>query len=395
MTTIAIFSTYAPSQGFGGPARIFNIREVLEHHGYRVTNVVVQAAPSGGAVGLGDLHLLAERPFGAHVDHVYGDVDLGRRAAADRRLTARVREHLATSEVDLVVLEQPFLTELALNAMGTDNRPIIYNSQNVEFRLRRDLERFQFLASRPTNRMDEVREIEKATVDAAAAVTTICQTDRAKMMEEFCCDSVIVPNGTALADFPWVPYAGALPARPDFAFAGSSYWPNVEGFARIAQPSLAFLPPTTRIHVAGSAADGLLSVPSIARWHSINASRIELRGFLPMRSLVRLMQSARAVLVPIYVGEGSNLKSADALAAGVPVIMTERASHGYEDVIAADPEGVTVVDSVPGFRHAMRHLLDEPWPAAPIGGPRRELLSWRRRLEPLLGVVQGVLAVNA
>ncbi len=384
MTTVALFSTYAPSEGFGGPARTYHQRRVLENAGFRVVHVVIEASPSRGQIRPHDYVALVERPFREAVDHIYADVDLGCRAARDLRLVERIRSHLLEQQAQLIILEQPFLCDLVSKVADALGTPVIYSCQNVEYRLRRDLERFQFLRDRPTNRADEVREIETAAMELAAAVTTICPTDQAALADEFGVDSVIVPNGTAIADVEVAPTTHIEPV--DFVFAGSSYWPNLEGFAQMATPSLAFLPPTTRIHVIGSAANDLLSVPSLARRHSINASRTVLRGFVPMSELVATMRAARCVLVPVFVGEGSNLKSADALASGAPVIMTERATRGYEDVIAQDPEGVTVTDDIPSFRAAMRSALDLPV-RHDVGRTRRRLLSWDVRLRPLVDLV--------
>ena len=271
--------------------------------------------------------------------------------------------------------------------------PIVYSCQNIEYALRRDLERFQFDWRRPLDRADQVRELERRAVSVATAVTSICATDQDALRTEFGVESTLVPNGTTVAGMPLpaAPPAGLHAGEPvDFAFAGSSYWPNLEGFARFADPSLAFLPPTARVQVAGSVCGQLLAVPSIARHHSINASRIVLRGFLEMDDLVALMWAARAVLVPVFIGEGSNLKSADALASGRPVVMTRRATRGYEDVIDADREGVTVVDDADEFRQAVLTAFRVPRPDGPVGRVRRTMLTWPRRLQPLVRVIDGL-----
>ena len=388
MKTVAIFSTYAPSEGFGGPARTYHQRLVLERAGFRVVHIVIEASPSRGLVRPHDVVALAERPFGEPVDHIYADVDLGRRAARDRRLIERIRSHLIEHQAEAIILEQPFLVDVVDQVVRGQGMPVIYSCQNVEYRLRRDLERFQFLRDRPTNRADEVREIEVAAIELAARITSICPTDQEALIAEFGAQSVVVPNGASIAEVRVSPTDHIEPV--DFAFAGSSYWPNLEGFAQMATPSLAFLPPTTRIHVMGSAANDLLGVPSISARHSINASRIVLRGFVPMAELVATMRAARCVLVPVFVGEGSNLKSADALASGSPVIMTTRATRGYEDVIAADPEGVTIADDVSSFRSAMRAALDTV-ARHEVGHTRRQMLQWDLRLQPLVDVVSSLL----
>jgi hypothetical protein len=70
------------------------------------------------------------------------------------------------------------------------------------------------------------------------------------------------------------------------------------------------------------------------------------------------------------------------LASGAPAIMSSRAVNGYEDVLAADDEGVTVVDTPNEFRHAMMDAMDQPRPQGAVGAKRRAMLSWAGRLEP-------------
>ena len=383
-----MFTTYAPSEGFGGPARVFHQRRVLEDAGHRVTHVVVQANPDKGATRSCDLVELSERPQRAAVDHIYSDVDLGLRAAVNPRMVERIIAHLERHQVNLILLEQPFLVDLARRAVDRLKIPVIYSCHNIEYRLRRDLERFQTDVHHSPERSNQVRALEQASVDLSTAVTAIAPSDQEQLLAEFGCDSTLVPNGTSVVD---VPFRADGPApEPYFSFIGSSYWPNVEGFAEIANPSLAFLPPTVKIHIAGSAGNEILRYRSIIRHQSVNASRMTVRGFVSIGDMVEMMRKSRSVLIPVFVGEGSNLKSADALASGSPVIMTERSTRGYEDVIAHDDEGVTVVKSADKFRSAMTAAIKAAAPTAEVGVNRRPKLSWRRRLAPLLHVVESI-----
>ena len=376
-----MFTTYAPSEGFGGPARAFHQRRVLEDAGHTVTHVVIQASTGRGDTRRTDLIELCERPHKMLMDHIYADVDLAERAAADSSLVERVEQHLRSHSVDVIILEQPFLVTVVEPIVERLQIPVVYSCQNVEYRLRRDLERFQPDRRRVAGRSDEVRRLESRAVELSSVVTTICPTDRELMEEEFGCTSVLVPNGTSVAEMNLPPAASTR--DPYFAFAGSAYWPNIEGFAEIANPSLAFLPPTIRIQIAGSVGGELLRTEAILRHQSANASRMTVRGFLSMDKLVAMMRRSRAVLVPVFIGEGSNLKSADALASGAPVIMTERATRGYEDVIAIDGDGITVVRSADAFRTAMSDALAHD-PDVGSSSARRDLLHWSSRLRPLV-----------
>lgn len=386
MSSIAMFTTYAPSEGFGGPARAFHQRRVLESAGHSVTHVVVQADSGSGDCRRSDLVELSERPHREPYDPIYADIDLGVRAAADRALVERVVDHLIAASVDLIILEQPFLVDLVRLVVENHSAPVMYSCQNIEYRLRKNLERFAPDPRRLPGRNEHVRRLEAAAVELSSHVTAICPTDQEHLRDDFGCKSTLVPNGTSVSDLP----LSDRPASTDpyFSFAGSSYWPNVEGFADIADPSLAFLPPTMRIQVAGTVGSEIMNHPAIVRRHTVNASRITLRGFLSMDDLVRMMHRSLAVLVPVFVGEGSNLKSADALASGVPVIMTERATRGYESILADDSTGVTIVASPNDFRLAMADHLDNHV-SEPVGAIRRRSLSWSQRLQPLTELVMG------
>jgi glycosyltransferase involved in cell wall biosynthesis len=385
VSSIAIVSSFAPSEDFGGPARIFHMRRTLEQVGHSVVHVVVSANHLSRSLRPVDLVEVVERPFRAAVDHMYNDVDLADRAAADPRVERHITEHLKRHNVSVVILEQAFLINTIERVVTTLGASLVYSCENIEYRLRADLERFEYLWKRPLDRATGVRDLEQKAATLATVVTAICPTDQRLLLEEFGVQSVLIPNGSSIADVT-LPSDGAnmRAGEPvDFVMAGSSYWPNLEGFASIAKPSLAFLPPTTRIHIAGSMSTEVLKWRDIDRRHSINASRIVRRGFLEMNELIATMHASRAVLVPVFTGEGSNLKSADALACGRPVIMTERATRGYEDVLAEDDEGVTVVADAAEFRRAMSAALSGLRPSGSVGATRRKMLSWSRRLAPL------------
>jgi glycosyltransferase involved in cell wall biosynthesis len=385
-----MFSTYVPSEGFGGPSRIYHQRRVLESAGHAVTHVVVVATPAKGDLRPHDHVELAERPFGAPVDHIYPEVDLAARVWGDARMMARILDHVRGRRVDAILLEQPFLVDIVAKVASVLDVPVVYSCHNIEYRLRRDLERFQPLRRRPADRSDEVRELERAAVELSSRVTALCVTDQAMLRDEFGCESTVVPNGTTVSTMGGV--CTDIPTTRDanFVFAGSAYWPNVEGFAEIATPSLAFLPPTTRVHVVGSVGPELLRFPPVERRYAVNESRMKIHGFLPMEEVVTLMRQSTATLVPVFVGEGSNLKSADALASGAPVIMTRRSTRGYEDVIEADDQGLTVVDDATQFRDAMLEAAREGRRTASVGSIRRDLLRWSSRLQPLVDLVESL-----
>jgi glycosyltransferase involved in cell wall biosynthesis len=389
---VALFSTYRPSQSFGGPARILREREALEDGGVNVAHIVVQSSHASGETRPLDLNLVIPPRRDDFIDPLYSDLDLGRSAASTSSICRKVIAHLYRHRAQIVIVEQPFLIELGQIVADALGIGVIYSSQNIEHSLRHDLERFEPSAKRLEGRSEEVRALEALATSSSQAITTICKTDQVRLANEFGRNSTVVPNGSSLADLPRD--RSTMKRRPVpryFAFAGSAYWPNTEGFVEIAYPSLAFLPPSVTIEVSGTVSDRILSHHRLRQSHSVNAARLNPRGFLPLEDLSSLLFHSSAVLVPIFTGEGSNLKSADALASGSHSIMTRRSTHGYEDVIAADSHGVHVVDSPEEFRSAMQRLIDEGSSADLLGEERRSMLRWNTRLEPLVNLVRSLL----
>ncbi len=79
----------------------------------------------------------------------------------------------------------------------------------------------------------------------------------------------------------------------------------------------------------------LLIIGKVGQWlresvgdAELRARRIEITGFLP--SLSDTLRGASAMVCPMTLGSGMKVKILDALAHGVPALVSEEASHGFE-----------------------------------------------------------------
>lgn len=79
----------------------------------------------------------------------------------------------------------------------------------------------------------------------------------------------------------------------------------------------------------------LLVIGKVGQWlratvgdAELRARRIEITGFLP--SLSDTLRGAAAMVCPMTLGSGMKVKILDALARGVPALVSEEASHGFE-----------------------------------------------------------------
>ena len=383
---VVTFSTYAPSPRYGGPARLHWLRVVLSEGGFDTCSVVVNTVPEATQIGPEDLRV---RPVaGPELVHdpLFEDVLVGQRAATQPQIVSAVRFYLDNHRPDIIWLEQPWLLPLVELAVGPSSRvQLVYSSQNVEHKLKRVLQDIHSpgpLTDRTLVRT--VREVEAAAIGAAAVVFSICEADRKELRSEFGKDSIVLPNGSSIgasSPDPGSRFASLFneSGRRLFGFAASSYLPNLAGLSLVATPSLAFLPPTARIALAGSISDAAHQYLPIVRHYSLNVHRLVRFGFLNPVDFTQFSLHVPCTIVPIFHGGGSNLKTADALASGTEVIASTESLVGYEDVMAEDPTGVTVVDGAAAFREAMLDVLSRR-PRARMTTRRSRDLSWTSRL---------------
>ena len=208
-----------------------------------------------------------------------------------------------------------------LRADGNGRRvAVVYSSQNVEAPLKRGVH-----AGQPDEVTDAVvRRIERLERDVvAAADLTIAVTDSdAETYRGWGGRRVVVaPNG--IVERPTDPerlahWRSHLDGTPFALFVGSAYPPNIYGFWQMFTPSMAFLAPDERVLVAGGIGGVLFHDPASREWERINTSRIVLAGQVTEGDLAALLVLASCVVLPITIGGGSNIKTAEAIFSGRP-----------------------------------------------------------------------------
>jgi hypothetical protein len=102
-----------------------------------------------------------------------------------------------------------------------------------------------------------------------------------------------------------------------------------------------------------------------------------------------LIENAACLLLPITYGGGSNLKTAEALLSGKPVIATSAAFRGFRQF--ADVPGVAIADDKTRFTAAMARALAGEAESVPLLPEMRSLL-WTHTLAPLVALVDAVAA---
>jgi len=396
MMRIVQLTTYplkAPRHG--GQLRCAAIRERYRATGFEVATIAAMREDAYRTEReAGDLVLPTQAAAWRDGLERFSDLHCGDCLVADEPAYLRFAKALDRLHPQAIQLEQPWLYPalrrwLDERAGATPPR-LIYSSQNIEWKLKRDeMPPDVTDAAAYLGEIRRVEALERAVVRAADLVVACTDEELAElraMADDGNAQRRFVVARNAIAPF------SATPAQIDAVkrkhgldryplFVGSAHPPNADGFWNMLAPSLAFLRPGERIVVAGGVGHILRQHRLYAAWSGINEPRLAVVGEVERTELDALLLGAAVILLPITTGGGSNLKTAEAIYSGRPALATPHALRGYGD--AARWPTITVADAADAYRRTLRSMLDAPIDSvAPLQSTRDEV-TWDRTLRPL------------
>lgn len=316
-------------------------------------------------------------------------------------LLAEFDARLAEAAPDLVLLEHPWTWPLLERheAVRSGALPVVYSSQNVELALKRQILAETGMAP-PTPLRDSllagIEAVERGLVAAAAGVVACTAADGAVFAEWGAKRVVVAPNGGVRQ--PRGHLIDVLPdgLAPEHAFAlvvGSMHPPNISGFLELVVPMLPRLAPHQRVVVAGDAGIGILQAMEEQGLSRLAENRVIALGRVATLTLDCLLANAQVVLVPILYGGGSNVKTAEALLSGRPVIASRPAMRGFDAFHGA--EGLTVAEDPASFGAALMDALDAPFRATGPDDAALAPLLWESTVAPLVTLLREIGAVGS
>jgi glycosyltransferase involved in cell wall biosynthesis len=218
----------------------------------------------------------------------------------------------AIGEPDGVILEHPWLVPFA-------NAPFVYDAHNAEA---------QLTQSRWPDSIDAqaVRELEKAAVEKAKAITYCSEADAALLRKSYNITAPMthIPNGQT------PPPNTAHGESNNLIFIGSNYGPNVQAAQALAD--LGGILADYKIQILGKCADYVRT----------QHTNVTLVGAVTEEQMHTYFTNAYAFVNLVSEGSGSHLKLARALSYGLPVITTPIGARGYSDLTIVSNPGQAV-----------------------------------------------------
>ena len=352
---ITSYPTVKPQHG--GQIRCWQIARCMSEAGHNVTSLAIYPEWAYGDAGKQDIAISHASRFIDHSLPFYSDYFCGLHAAGESGTRDKLQRVMNSVQPDILLIEQPWNFEAAY-ALKPEGSKIVYSSQNVEWRLKSG-DSQHHLALVEAIRMLEFSAVKRADFsvgctqqDSDEFAAELDTKDRSRVLvagngvEPFSCTDARVSD--------WMHYF----AKPYAVFVSSAHPPNADGFWEMMAPGLTFLRPDEKIVVIGGVCNILATRPGFEAFADVNLSRLNMVGARDKGELQAMVRASHVVLLPITKGEGSNLKTAEALEAGVPIVATRKAFRGYEQAMSLPH--VTIADEPQGFRRAARRLLDSP-----------------------------------
>ncbi len=244
-------------------------------------------------------------------------------------------------EADAVLCVQPYSYPLATKYF---KGPIIHESQNVEYFLKK-----QMVITVDEDIFNKLYSVEREICSKATFNIVCTKEDAAKFVEIYNLDDFkyhLVPNGVDAKNTPFFDrlsrhaYKKKLGIKGSIAiFVGSWHQPNIDAVHKIinmaeAEKSIKFL-------VIGSVGlyfkDRDISFPK----------NLSFTGLVSDTEKSIYLRIADIAVNPMLSGSGSNLKVAEYMAAGLPVVSTEIGCRGYGDKITNYAD-IAEIEEFPG-----------------------------------------------
>jgi glycosyltransferase involved in cell wall biosynthesis len=245
---------------------------------------------------------------------------------------------------------------------------IIYHSHNVEFVLR---------AQRHSKALVRLTWwAESQLLKHADMVTAVSKVDQDQFARLYGVKSVLLPNGVDLARFGGVDAKSVARMKAahrlddrTLIFAGFySYGPNREAIdflMRSVMPALRKRYESTSLALTGGGA-----VPSREPW-------LKNVGSIAYDDFAAFVAACGVAVAPIFSGSGTRLKILEALAAGIPVVATQKAAEGLPLIHGKD---ILLAQNVDEFIRCVGDLFDNPDLAASLRAQGTESVakfSWK------------------
>ena len=298
--------------------------------------------------------------------HLLGDIFSSFLVAQDVNIISNLSMLIEVEKIDTLLLEQPYLVnvcEALLNKYPHLN--FVYNSQNLELPLKTEI--YNTLKVPSDLAAEYLAQVEALEINCSklAKLILVASQNEYDYYNKLHPHVILVPNGIdpkpVLPEFREKIIAKKYSLNEGlftFLYVASYHPPNITGYENLIGYHLGFLPPFARVLVVGEVSRGLYLSDTYKSQHLYAGKRLEILGRVTDDQLNTIYKNCDAILLPIMSGEGTNLKTAEALSSSKPIIGTPHSFRGFESHISND-ENIFMSEDSLSFKKQMIRLVEK------------------------------------
>ena len=336
------FTTYSlKNLDHGGKLRSYHIREALR----RKHTVETLSIEWGDADSLSDFDVTLRKQGWneLQLSSLFMDWGINVYLNKNEPLFQKIAERVAEYRSDLVWLEQPYLWPLVerlfYQSTMPNKIPLVYSSHNIEFDMKAEI----YLKSMPevvaTKAANFVANMEKNCIVNSQFALAVCERD-AEFVRTFNghIEVQVRKNGHEIPGELSSPIWEQTVKESDFnwVYIGSAHPPNIEGLSAFIRQINA-LPQREDLKI--------WIIGSVGETHSIRSAVasgpsgvFQIVGRLAQQDIDTIIRKSCGIVLPVYAGGGSNLKTAQALLSHKYIAASTFAFRGFEQYL--NEEGV-------------------------------------------------------
>ncbi len=230
----------------------------------------------------------------------------------------------------IIVFEHPWLWFEVKGLMKKyPNVKIIYSSHNVEYQLKDEI-LLKYLGQRANSISEAIKSIEIEISNNVDRVIVVSQQDKDWYSQFTRLDPVLAKNGTRQRTS--ILNRDNRTIGSNALVVGSAHPPNIEGCLKFLSDPDLWLPSDAKIIIVGSLATALSPYWGHLR-NRWGETCVEFIPDIDDLGLKELIDDSSLILLPIAYGGGTNLKTAEALVSGRPIVASPQAFRGFEEYL--------------------------------------------------------------
>ncbi len=327
-----------------------------------------------------------------------GDITCGLAIYEDPYVKQRFTKLLKEYQPDILQIEQvfPYLgIKPLLKELGMSPK-IILSSHNIEYTQKLEILENSGFAHEAKDASKIIKVCETDMAKNADLTVAVSQDDADKLIQLGGKNVVVAPNGIeklqlseSSKDY-WSIYKQKHALRNFVTFVGSAHPPNWHGFLAMVGEAVGFVPPDTRLVLAGSISDYFKdNIKDLTPEHATFWNRVIAAGRLSDDRLTGLINSSEVLLLPITEGGGSNLKTAEAILSGKKIVATSYAFRSFEQYL--DLPNIYMSDSPDEYKKLIVKAVHAPYEERTIEQIKlAEQVQWKYCLKPMLEGAKGL-----